>query len=70
MGGSQESVGRLEVSFHSISELTEILKKLDCNAETDTLFQGEISLKTQPPREADTLLQEKGSIFEPIETPS
>tara|TARA_A100001391_G_scaffold201871_2_gene189956 strand:+ start:9109 stop:10158 length:1050 start_codon:yes stop_codon:yes gene_type:complete len=66
VGNQAETAGCIELSFYSLSELKGILEKLDANAQTDSLFQGELSFKASTPNRTNELLDEMGAIDEPI----
>jgi len=61
-----QHAGYVELSFYSLSELQGLLARLVQTAQTDTLFRGELVLKTGNPRDTQALLQELGAINEPI----
>jgi len=67
VGNQEDTAGCIELSFYSLSELKGILEKLDKNAQTDPLFQGEISFKASTPKKTNALLEELGAITEPTE---
>jgi hypothetical protein len=57
--------GYIEMKFHSLSELKGLLAQLDKNIETDPLLRGNLTMKVDNKREANTLLLELGANTDP-----
>ena len=57
--------GYIEMNFHSLSELKGLLDQLDKNIATDPLLRGNLMMKVDNTREANTLLLELGANTDP-----